>query len=520
MVLNIHSNVCHRIRALDFKQYHRATDPTYTTSAVFKTFTPHSTPTTVTNFTPAPLNPTQARKYPDAAAWSAAHDAELDQLDDKKAIAWLTDASRIPKTSRPLPLKMTYRYKRDGTGSITKRKARCTLRGDKMRPHFHYDPDKTTSYMDDKTAVRLLFAIAATYKLPLEHLDIEGAYLHERFKHSRPVYVKQLARFNGALKHRGEFGQLIGNLYGGKNAGFLYLEGAFKFLRSLGFKQSKSELCLFSRTSSAGSIFLAVSMDDFAVTASNTSLIDAFVNELATKYTTKRLGTPTRYLGWTVVRNADSSLHISQPDYIEQLLAKLRMQDANGKPSPYPDSTALHAPTPSDQPYASQTKLFQQAVGYLRYIADCTRPDIHLVTNKLSCAMKTPTKRHWSILKRVARYLRATQSTGIHFPSRPDSSLASFAISSKQAHAHTGPLKTYSDADHAGDANDCKSISGIVHLFNGAPISWSSAKQTINALSTCEAEYIAATAAVQQTQWLRRLLADINMLPPRPRHST
>ena len=31
-------------------------------------------------------------------------------------------------------------------------------------------------------------------------------------------------------------------------------------------------------------------------------------------------------------------------------------------------------------------------------------------------------------------------------------------------------------------------------------------KQSITALSTCEAEYIAATAAVQQTAWLRLTL--------------
>ena len=41
-------------------------------------------------------------------------------------------------------------------------------------------------------------------------------------------------------------------------------------------------------------------------------------------------------------------------------------------------------------------------------------------------------------------------------------------------------------------------------------------KQSITALSMCEAEYIAATAAVQQTAWLRRTLLDIRMLSPQP----
>ena len=41
-------------------------------------------------------------------------------------------------------------------------------------------------------------------------------------------------------------------------------------------------------------------------------------------------------------------------------------------------------------------------------------------------------------------------------------------------------------------------------------------KQSIKALSMCEAEYIAVTAAVQQTAWLRRTLQDIRMLSPHP----
>lgn len=58
------------------------------------------------------------------------------------------------------------------------------------------------------------------------------------------------------------------------------------------------------------------------------------------------------------------------------------------------------------------------------------------------------------------------------------------------------PIQTYTDADFAGDDNDRKSTSGTVHLYNGAPIAWRSGRQSLQALTTCEAEYIAATTAV------------------------
>ena len=47
-------------------------------------------------------------------------------------------------------------------------------------------------------------------------------------------------------------------------------------------------------------------------------------------------------------------------------------------------------------------------------------------------------------------------------------------------------------------------------MYNGEPISWTSSKQTIHVLSTC---HIEATTVAQQTLWVRRLLADMRMLP-------
>ena len=56
--------------------------------------------------------------------------------------------------------------------------------------------------------------------------------------------------------------------------------------------------------------------------------------------------------------------------------------------------------------------------------------------------------------------------------------------------------------------SDRKSTSGYVSLKNSAAISWRSKKQTIVALSTAEAEYVALCAAVQECIWLRLLLGD------------
>ena len=61
----------------------------------------------------------------------------------------------------------------------------------------------------------------------------------------------------------------------------------------------------------------------------------------------------------------------------------------------------------------------------------------------------------------------------------------------------------------AGDMDDRKSTSGVLFSLGGSPITWQSQKQKTVALSSCEAEYIAATSAACQAMWLRRLLEDM-----------
>jgi hypothetical protein len=74
-----------------------------------------------------------------------------------------------------------------------------------------------------------------------------------------------------------------------------------------------------------------------------------------------------------------------------------------------------------------------------------------------------------------------------------------------------GPPKLigYSDADMGGDIDDRKSTSGIVFFLAGNPVTWQTAKQRVVALSSCEAEYIAAATAACQGVWLARLLTDM-----------
>jgi hypothetical protein len=61
-------------------------------------------------------------------------------------------------------------------------------------------------------------------------------------------------------------------------------------------------------------------------------------------------------------------------------------------------------------------------------------------------------------------------------------------------------IEGYSDSDFAGDVDDKKSTSGYVFTLAKGAIFWKSSKQTIIALSTMYAEFVACYDATGQVK--------------------
>jgi hypothetical protein len=72
-------------------------------------------------------------------------------------------------------------------------------------------------------------------------------------------------------------------------------------------------------------------------------------------------------------------------------------------------------------------------------------------------------------------------------------------------------MTSYSDADYAGSRVDRKSTSGTCQFLGNCLVSWSSKKQNSVALSTAEAEYVAAGACCAQVLWMKHTLLDYNL---------
>jgi hypothetical protein len=132
-----------------------------------------------------------------------------------------------------------------------------------------------------------------------------------------------------------------------------------------------------------------------------------------------------------------------------------------------------------------------------------TRPNIAFAVARLTQYIIKSNSQYWAALKRLIRYLKDTRTKGIIYNAQPNPGITD---------DNACYIKGYTDSDWVGDISTYKSTSEYLFLGAGAPIAWGSNKQLIVALSTCEAEYVAASDVSREITWLRNILAEID--PP------
>ncbi|XP_070049850.1 secreted RxLR effector protein 161-like [Nicotiana tomentosiformis] len=146
-----------------------------------------------------------------------------------------------------------------------------------------------------------------------------------------------------------------------------------------------------------------------------------------------------------------------------------------------------------DEGEKADSTFFKSLVGSLRYLT-CIKPDILFAVGVVSHFMEALTSTHLKVTRRILRYLKGTIDFGLFYSSSSDFKFMGFC-----------------DGDYAGDIDNRKSTTGFVFFSGDSVISWSSKKQFIVTLSTCEAEYIATTSCTCHAIWLRRLLKELNL---------
>jgi hypothetical protein len=135
-------------------------------------------------------------------------------------------------------------------------------------------------------------------------------------------------------------------------------------------------------------------------------------------------------------------------------------------------------------------KVYRSMIGSLLYLC-ASLPDIMLYVCMCARFQIDPKEVHLRVVKRIMRYLVYTPKFGLWYHK-----------------GSTFDLIGYSDAHWTRCKIDRKSTSGTCQFLGRSLVSWASKIQNSVALSTAEAEYIAAGHCCAQLLWMRQTLRD------------
>lgn len=411
--------------------------------------------------------------------WRAAMIEEMNAINDNAT--W--DLIELPRGQRAIGLKWVFKVKRDELGNIVRHKARLVAKGYVQKAGIDYNEVFTP--VARMESVRLMLALAAHHGWQVHHMDVKSAFLNGELKEE--VYVKQPLGFVVEGEEHKVL-QLRKALYGLKQAARAWNAKFDTTMLSLGFQRSSAEHGVYTRARGLSRLIVGVYVDDLVITGHNVTDITSFKSEMKQLFRMSDLGLLSYYLGIEVHQGHDG-ITLRQAAYATKLLERSGMQDCNSALSPM--ETRLKLSKDSDSPTVNATE-YRRIIGGLRYLVH-TRPDLAFAVGYLSRFMEKPHEVHLAAVKRLLRYVAGTRGHGLHY--------------AKQEGAVR--LIGYSDADMAGDIDTRKSTTSIIFFLGTSPITWQSTKQKVVALSSCEAEYIAAAIAACQGVWLARLLHDL-----------
>ncbi|GJS20506.1 retrotransposon protein, putative, ty1-copia subclass [Tanacetum coccineum] len=413
-----------------------------------------------------PANYKAALLDPESDKWLNAMNVEMQSMKDNKV--WVL--VELPPNGKTVGSKWLFKKKTDMDGAVHTYKARLVAKGYTQTPGIDYE--ETFSPVADIRAIRILIAIAAYYDYEIWQMDVKTAFLNGYL--NEEVYMEQPEGF-------------VNPKYPN---------------RKFGFTQNRDEPCVYLKASGSNVTFLILYVDDILIMGNSIPMLQDVKSYLGRCFAMKDLGEAAYILGIKIYRDRSRRLiGLCQSAYIEKILKRFHMENSKRGSIPMQDKLRLSksqgASTPAELK-RMQSVPYASAVGSIMYAVRCTRPDVAFAQNITSRFQQNPGDLHWTTVKNILKYLRNTKDMFLVYGGDLKRELR---------------VSCYTDAGYLTDADDLKSQTGYVFVLNGGAVDWKSAKQSIFATSSTEAEYIAAFDASKEAVWVRKFISGLGVVP-------
>lgn len=447
-----------------------------------------------------PRSYAQAMALPDAQKYHEAACDEIQSLLDNGT--W--ELAQLPPGRKAVGCRWVFVIKRKADGTVDRFKARLVAQGFSQRPGFDFQ--ETYASTLKWATLRAILAYAAIEDLEIESVDISSAFLNGEI--DSEVFMRQPEGFPQGSPE--QVLRLKKSIYGLRQSPRLWHQKLNSVLLSLRFKKIKSDASVWVFDRDGVRVIVPVFVDDMTLVSKSKQKITELKEELKKHFKLRDLGPTDFLLGVKIDRDRSHRiLQLSQRQYTLDVLARYGFDSCSPVSTPLNPGVKLsldQCPKSPEEAESMRSVPYSHAVGSLMYLAISTRPDIAYAVGVLARYSSNPGQAHWAAVKHLFRYLQGTLDYKLTYT--PDPSSPSL-------------FTTFSDADHGGCKDSGRSTGAYVVKMGTGAVSWSSKLQSIVAMSTTEAEYVAAVSAGAEICWLRNLFSELGIdlsFSPSPLH--
>ena len=425
-----------------------------------------------------PKSYSEAIASPEREKWKEAITTELNNLKTREV---LIEVPRPDYKIHVVDCKYLFK-KKEKHGIVYKYKVRLVARGFSQIETVNYN--EIFSSVARHNSLRIFLKVSIDRGHKRCSIDFEAAFL------SSPLETEEiyLATPEGWSVKPGNVLRLNRSLYGLKQSGRYFQIMLTEFLMSIGFKQCKSEPCLFIRKE--GREMFLTYVDDAIISCETDEQIKEIIREIKKAFELGEEGDLNWYIG-SAIEDKGSSLFMNQKDYIVKMLKTYDYDVSKTVETPLREKFAI-LKDPEDELFHDFK--IREKVGSLMFTAVTVRPDIAFAVAYIARFTTHPSAEVCRAINHIFGYLAGTMELGISFVKEENSEVI-----------------VYCDADYGSDINDYKSTSGVLVFIGSTVVCWYSSKQTTVAQSSTDAEILAMNFAAKEIVWIRGLLEEMGI---------
>ncbi|GBP32006.1 Retrovirus-related Pol polyprotein from transposon TNT 1-94 [Eumeta japonica] len=250
-----------------------------------------------------------------------------------------------PDNVRLLDCKWVFRVKNEE--SSPRYKARLCAKGFAQKSGIDYTETFSPTVRYD--SIRLLLSIAAEKRMTIMQFDIKTAFLYGKLEEE--IYMKPP---EGLDVENSMACKLIKSLYGLKQAPRCWNAKFNSVLNKYGFFNSHADKCVYVSSNREAQVYLLLYVDDGLLCSTSPTIITEVLNHLQKEFNVKICKT-SNFIGIQIEQCKDY-IFIHQRKYIEELLSKFDLDNANPNSIPADPHVTLQKSTVLENKNVSLTE--------------------------------------------------------------------------------------------------------------------------------------------------------------------